>query len=135
MLSCASEESFLGTRDLDIAITQPVQSQAARSTKRDIESILSLYNLAAMMSTNIRQEFTPVFVYRMVHLSMEHGVSKYSILGCLLYSTIICNSSSMEADVQMACRIAKLAISALKKLDWYYSVLGHAAVGFYYCFV
>ena len=85
--SCASEEYFLGMRDMNnevtnVCTTQPILHHVARSTEKTIKSILEFYNIMASLSFICKPELTPVFVCRMVQLSMEHeGVSKYTILG------------------------------------------------------
>ena len=53
---------------------------------------------------------------------------------------MVCNSNSTVAEIQEACRIGKLAMSAAmsvhKHVDWYnIGVGGHGAFFSYHCFV
>lgn len=86
LLSCASEEHFLGKRNVDVEIadvcaTQPILSQAARSSERKLTYILGFYKLIALLSFTCAPKLTPVFVCRMTQLSNTHGLSNYYILG------------------------------------------------------
>ena len=92
MLSCASEEYFLGKMCVDVENTEvvestdkcaarPISGQATRPKRSHVETILELYNIISILSSVCKPELTPAFVWRMIQLSMKHGALKYTILG------------------------------------------------------
>jgi len=45
---------------------------------------------------------------------MQHGLNKYSILGCVLYTALLCGNA-LAKDIQSASRIGKAAMSCFNK--------------------
>ncbi|KAL7548021.1 hypothetical protein ACHAWF_011302 [Thalassiosira exigua] len=94
--------------------------------------ILKFYRIITVASYSAKASLVPFFTCRMVQLTMEHGLSPYSIMAFVQYAAMMC-SNVMVANIKAACGIAKLAMAARKRFG---SSTGQVPILFpYYAFV
>merc|ERR1712085_227080 len=76
---------------------------------------LKFYSLLTFTAFWEKPAMTPLFACRMIKLSLDHGICKYSIFGFVQYAAGICHQSMDIKHVQEACRIGKEAMTLLSR--------------------
>merc|ERR1712194_587581 len=75
---------------------------------------LKFYSLMAVIAFIARPHMFSFLACRIVTLTMQHGVCKYSIMGLCQYAAVK-GSSTTAKDIEEASRIGKAALSCWKK--------------------
>jgi len=82
---------------------------------KKLGTILGFYSLMATVAIFAKPEVFAFLACRQVHLTMKHGISKWSILGFVQYAAATICSNKTSTDIQGASRVAKVAISCFKE--------------------
>ncbi|KAL7546858.1 hypothetical protein ACHAWF_010187 [Thalassiosira exigua] len=80
----------------------------------ELSAPLKFYSLMGTVAFFARPEMLPFVACRVVQLTMEHGISQYSIMGLVQYAAVLCNTKTQHA-IQSASIIGKAAMSCLKQ--------------------
>jgi hypothetical protein len=78
-----------------------------------------------------KPEMLPFFACRMVQLTMEKGLCKYSIFGFVQYAIGLCTGKIAKTDIEYASRIGKAAMSCSKKRYHTTELLPNLYLGYY----
>jgi hypothetical protein len=76
---------------------------------------MNFYNIISQIAYFRKPEMLTFFACRMVQLTMEKGLCKYSITGFVDYSWALCMGKIEKKDIEDASRIGKAVMSCWKK--------------------
>ncbi|KAL7526795.1 LOW QUALITY PROTEIN: hypothetical protein ACHAXR_005057, partial [Thalassiosira sp. AJA248-18] len=107
LLMSLSDDDWLAMKDMDNSLPQ---------------HILKFYSLMTIICFYYKPELLQYISCRMIRISFEHGICRYSILGFIQYAAILCHKSSIY--IKSACRIGKLGMKLLKQRRFDSSDLG-----------
>ena len=62
-----------------------------------------------------KREMLPFVACRMTQLTLESGLCKHSIIGFVLYASVLCMGNIAQNDIDVASRIGKVAMSCSRK--------------------
>ena len=72
---------------------------------------MAFYNIIAQAAYFVKPEMIPFLACKMVQLTMNNGICKYSILGFVKYAGMLCTGKIVIKDIEDASRIGKAAMS------------------------
>ena len=82
---------------------------------KSLSVTMNFYNIIAQVAYFRKPEMLPFIACRMVQLTMEKGLCKYSIFGFVQYAIGLCTGKIAKTDIKDASRIGKAAMSCWKK--------------------
>merc|ERR1712194_271421 len=96
-----SEDSLLVIKDME---------------KSKEQFILKLYLKMAIVAFYANAPMLPFINYRIIQLSIKHGICKESLFGLVYHAALSCLHNTTNG-IQEACRIGKLAMNMLERFD------------------
>ena len=78
-------------------------------------SLMQFYNQVCFISYFVNPQMLKWFACRIVELSLQHGVSKYSALGMMRYSMVL--GGKLLNNVAGAHRLGKMSLKLLERFD------------------
>ncbi|KAL3780003.1 hypothetical protein ACHAW5_008324 [Stephanodiscus triporus] len=95
---------------------------------------MNFYSIIAQVAYFLKPAMIPFFACRMVQLTMEKGLCKYSIMAFVNYASALCLDKIKKKDIEDASRIGKAAMSCWMKRYHTTDLLPNLYL-VYYCFV
>ena len=102
------QDRFAEMNDDDLTAMKPMESQFHNS-------LMQFYNQACFLSYFVNPPMLKWFACKLVDLTFEHGVCKYSALGIMRFSMVL--SGKLIHDVDGAYRVGKMAMKLLEQFD------------------
>jgi hypothetical protein len=75
---------------------------------------MNFYNIIGTAVYFEKPTMMPFFASRMVHITMENGLCKHSILGFLQFALVLLNSNIANNGIKSASQVGKAAMSCSK---------------------